>query len=235
MHHLPEFSALVTLVSTVVQSGLVPEQRGAGLTRVFAAAAAAAVVALLGASAWTVLHAPGTDRFARCRESQIAGGAGSIGGPFTLVNQDGQTVTESDVIVTPVLIYFGYTSCPDVCPPDNARNAEATDILESKGIKVTPVFISVDPARDTPEAVRNYVAGFHPRMIGLTGTEDQIRSAVRAFGAYFALQPGDDEFYFVNHSTFTYLVLPETGFAEFFRRDVPPEEMAERVSCFLSG
>ena len=204
------------------------------MTRIFAAAAAASVAALLGVSAWFVLYAQPTDRFAECRESQIAGGAGSIGGPFTLVNQAGQTVTDADVTATPVLMYFGYSFCPDICPVDNARNADAVDILETKGFQVTPVFISVDPARDTPQVMRSYVENLHPRMIGLTGTEDQVRAAVQAYRAYFSAQPGDDEFYLVNHSTFTYLVLPKFGVAEFFRREVSPEEMAQRVSCFLS-
>ena len=143
--------------------------------------------------------------------------------------KDGNTVTQADVITRPVLIYFGYTFCPDVCPLDNARNAEAADILEERGIEVTPVFISVDPARDTPEVMRGYVDNLHPRMIGLTGTDEQIRTATQAYKAYFKIQPSGDEFYLVDHSTFTYLVLPEIGFVDFFRRESTPDEMADRV------
>jgi protein SCO1/2 len=200
-------------------------------------AAGIAVLAVLGglAATWYVLTEQSDDRFSQCREGQVAGGAGSVGGPFTLVKHTGETVTDTDVITRPTLLYFGYTFCPDVCPLDNARNAEAADILAERGIDVTPVFISVDPGRDTPDVLRDYVANLHPRMIGLTGTDDQVRAATLAYKAYFKLQPAEDEFYLVDHSTFTYLVLPGSGFAEFFRRDITADEMADRVACFVAA
>lgn len=203
------------------------------MTRLAAVLAGLAVVTGIGLSAWYIRSAGSGDRFAECRQSQVSGGAGAIGGPFTLTDQDGNTVTQADVITQPVLIYFGYTFCPDVCPLDNARNAEAADILEERGMDVTPVFISVDPARDTPEVLKSYTENLHPRMIGLTGTDGQIRAAAGAYKAYFRAQPAEDEFYLVDHSTFTYLVLPEIGFVEFFRRETTPDEMADHVACFL--
>jgi protein SCO1/2 len=202
------------------------------MTNYMAVLAGLAVITGIGLSAWYVRSAGSGDRFAECRQSRVTGGAAAIGGPFTLIDQDGNTVTEADVITQPVLIYFGYTFCPDVCPLDNARNAEAADILEERGIDVTPVFISVDPARDTPEVLRSYVENLHPRMIGLTGSDQQVRAATQAFKAYFSIQPSGDEFYLVDHSTFTYLVLPEIGFVEFFRRETTPDELADRVACF---
>jgi protein SCO1/2 len=189
----------------------------------------------LALTGWYVLTQGSGDRFAHCRQSQVSGGAGSIGGPFTLTDQNGNTVTQADVITGPTLLYFGYTFCPDVCPLDNARNAEATDILEERGIGVTPVFISVDPARDTPDVLQSYTENLHPRMIGLTGSEDQIRAATEAYKAYFRIQPASDEFYLVDHSTFTYLVLPEVGFVEFFRREATADEMADRIACFVDA
>jgi protein SCO1/2 len=174
------------------------------------------------------------DRFAECRTGQVAGGSGQIGGPFTLVNAAGETVTDADVITEPSLLYFGYTFCPDVCPLDVARNAVAVDLLEERGHEVTPVFISVDPARDTPEVVGDFAANLHPRMIGLTGSPEQVKAASQAYRTYYnAHDDGEDEFYLVDHSTFSYLVLPEHGFVEFFRRDLDPEEMAERIACFV--
>jgi protein SCO1/2 len=173
------------------------------------------------------------DQFAQCRSSQIAGGAGQIGGPFELVNSKGQTVTDKDVLTEPALIYFGYTFCPDVCPMDTARNAEAVDLLEQRGQMVTPVFISVDPKRDTPEAVGDFAANLHERMIGLTGSPEQVTAASKAYRTYFKVQPGDPEYYLVDHSTFSYLVLPGHGFVEFFKRDLPPEQMADQIGCFL--
>jgi protein SCO1 len=205
------------------------------MTKYTAVLAGLVVVAGLGLTGWYVLTQGSGDRFADCRQSQVSGGAGSIGGPFTLTDQNGNTVTQADVITGPTLLYFGYTFCPDVCPLDNARNAEATDILEERGIGVTPVFISVDPARDTPDVLQSYTENLHPRMIGLTGSEDQIRAATEAYKAYFRIQPASDEFYLVDHSTFTYLVLPEAGFVEFFRREATADEMADRIACFVDA
>jgi protein SCO1/2 len=171
-----------------------------------------------------------------CSTSAIAGGAGQIGGPFTLVDEDGKTVTDKDVIDQPSLVYFGYTFCPDVCPLDNARNAEAIELLESRGTIVKPVFISIDPERDTPEVVKEFTDVLHPRMLGLTGTQEQVAAASKAYRTYYKKQEpasADDKYYLVDHSTFTYLVLPEKGFVEFFKRDTTPEQMAETIQCYV--
>lgn len=176
-----------------------------------------------------------TDRFAQCRTTKIAGGSDQIGGPFTLVNAQGETVTDTDVITEPSLVYFGYTYCPDVCPFDTARNADAVDILDERGISVTPVFISIDPERDTPEVVGDFASNIHDKMIGLTGSSEQVKAASQAYRTYYRKQDGDEEYYLVDHSTFTYLVLPEEGFVDFFRREVTPEEMADRVACYIEA
>lgn len=205
------------------------------MTKLYAGAAVAAIAAVVGGIwAYTALLAP-EDQFAQCRAGAVAGGSAEIGGPFTLVNGDGVTVTEADVITGPTLIYFGYTFCPDVCPFDVARNALAIDVLEEMGIDATPVFISIDPERDTPDVVGNFAANMHPRMIGLTGTPEQVKAASQAFRTYYRKQDGDDEYYLVDHSTFTYLVLPGVGFVEFYRRETTPEEMAESVACFVEA
>jgi protein SCO1/2 len=205
------------------------------MTRTHATIAAAADAALVVGTAVILWRGASSDRFAACRESVIAGGAGAIGGPFTLVDTQGRTVTDRDVITRPSLVYFGYTFCPDVCPFDTARNAEAVDILEEMGHEVTPVFISVDPRRDAPAVLAEFVGNVHPRMIGLTGSEDQVRAAAAAYRVFYRAQPGDGDYYLVDHSTFTYLVLPDAGFVEFFRRDLTPEALAERVACFLDA
>lgn len=203
------------------------------MIKVYAGVAVIAVAALLGGTAWYVMQRQSADPFADCRQSAIAGGPGAIGGPFTLVDRTGQTVTDKDVITKPSLVYFGYTFCPDVCPLDNARNAEAVDILEEMGHEVTPVFISIDPERDTPEVMGDYAELLHPRMIGLTGSPDQVQAASRAYRTYFKAQDKSDDYYLVDHSTFTYLVDPQKGFLEFFKRDLTPEDLAAQVSCFL--
>ena len=101
------------------------------------------------------------------------------------------------------------------------------------GHEVTPVFISIDPERDTPEVVREFAEIMHPRMIGLTGSPEQVAAASRAYRTYYKAQEKKDDYYLVDHSTFTYLVLPQQGFVEFFRREQQPEEMARQVACFL--
>ncbi|MFC7702592.1 SCO family protein [Plastorhodobacter daqingensis] len=203
------------------------------MTRLYAGIAAAAVAAVLGALGVVVLMRGQDEAFAQCRATNVAGGTAAIGGPFELVDQTGRTVTDADVFTKPALVYFGYTFCPDVCPLDSARNAEAVDLLEEMGYEVTPVFISVDPQRDTPEVLADYAELFHPRMIALTGSPEQVQAASQAYRTYYRIHESDDEFYLVDHSTFTYLVLPEVGFVEFFRRESSAEEMAEATSCFL--
>lgn len=203
------------------------------MTRLYAAVAAAAVAALLGASAWYVLLGQQDDAFAQCRQGNVAGG--DIGGPFTLVNPAGQTVTDADVLAKPALVYFGYTFCPDVCPFDMSRNVEAVDILEEQGFDVNPVFISIDPERDTPQALGDYAANMHPKLIALTGSPEQVKAASLAYKTFYKKQDSEDDFYLVDHSTFTYLMLPGTGFVDFFRREVTSDQMAEGVACFLQA
>lgn len=203
------------------------------MDKVYAGVAAAAVVALLGITAAYVWLGQGDgDAFSECRGGQTAG---AIGASFTLVDGSGVAVTDAEVLAKPSLVYFGYTFCPDVCPFDNARNAEAVDILEERGIDVTPVFISVDPARDTPDVMRETAANLHPKMIGLTGTAEQVNAVAQAYKVYYRKQEAEDEYYLMDHSTFTYLMMPGTGFADFFKREVTADEMADRVACFADA
>ena len=208
------------------------------MTRLIAITAAAAVILLLGVTYYMTMVGGDDDQFAQCRASSVAGGAGQIGGPFTLVDETGETVTDKEVIDQPTLIYFGYTFCPDICPLDAARNAEAVDILESRGKVVKPVFISIDPARDTPEVLKEFTDYLHPRMLGLTGSAEQVKAASKAYRTFYQAQKpteGEEDFYLVDHSTMSYLALPEHGFVEFFRRDVSAEQMADRIQCFIDA
>lgn len=204
------------------------------MIRVYSIGAAALLAAMLGVLGWLILVGrTGDDQFAQCRGTAISGGAGSIGGPFELVDQTGRTVTDADVITMPSILYFGYTFCPDVCPLDTARNALAVELLEERGHIAQPVFISVDPRRDTPAVLTEFSSIFHERMIGLTGSEEQIRAASRAYRTFYSVQPGDDEFYLIDHSTFSYLVLPGHGFVEVLRRDQTAEQVADQAACFI--
>ena len=196
------------------------------------AAAIVAALVLIG-TFFVSMRSTSGDAYAQCRTSAVAGGESLLGGPFELVNSAGETVTDRDVITEPSLLYFGYTYCPDVCPLDVDRNAAAVDILAERGHDVTPVFITVDPARDAPQVVGDFAENMHPKMIGLTGSDAQIRAASQAYRTYYKLHEPVDGEYLVDHSAFSYLVFPQDGFVEFFRRDLPPEQLADRMQCFL--
>ncbi len=187
-----------------------------------------AAAAALGIYAWQAQNAAPHP----CGDTSVAGSA--IGGPFELVSETGETVTDVDVITKPTLVYFGYTFCPDVCPLDTARNAQAAYMLEEQGLELGTVFITVDPPRDTVEVVRDFTDNFHEDMIGLTGTPEQIKAASQAYKTYYRAQAGDPDYYLVDHSTQTYLMFPETGFKAFFRRDSTPEQVAEVSACFIN-
>lgn len=196
------------------------------MSRTLAVGAGIAVVAFIGGTiALTVREAP------ECVAGSVAGGA--IGGPFEMIDENGVIVTDKDVITEPSILYFGYTFCPDVCPIDSARNAVAVDILEEEGISVTPIFVTIDPERDTVEVVRDYTENFHPRMIGLTGNEEQVRNTARTYRVAYSRADDDPEYYLMNHSVFSYFVTPEAGFVDFFRRETTPEEMAQSIACHV--
>lgn len=146
-------------------------------------------------------------------------GVAKLGGPFELVDHDGRTVTEKDYLGRFIMVYFGFTHCPDACPEELGKMAEVTDKIKAdKRIKhtLTPVFISVDPKRDSVQAIRDYVREFSPDMVGLTGSVEQVEKAARAYRVYFApikTADGEDD-YLVDHSIFFYLMDPEGKFVD---------------------
>ena len=148
----------------------------------------------------------------RSEEPPLEGAA--IGGPFTLTNQDGRQVTDRDFAGKYRLIYFGFTHCPDVCPTDLAVIGQALRRLEksdpAKAARVAPIFVTVDPGRDTPAVLKVYVAAFHPRLVGLTGTPQQVADMIKRYGAYG--EKGDPTAgggYEVNHSRVIELIGPD--------------------------
>ena len=168
-----------------------------------------------------------------CFDGAVAGA--EIGGPFTLVDQTGATVTDAQVIDRPTLVYFGYTFCPDVCPVDVARNLAATELAAESGVNARAVLVTVDPARDTPEALADYVSNLGGGLTGLTGSDAQVRAAAEAYRVVYSRAGDDPDYYLMNHSAFTYLMMPETGFATFFRRETPAREIADALVCAASG
>jgi len=158
-----------------------------------------------------------------------------LGGPFALVDHTGQRVSSAELIDGPTLLYFGYTYCPDICPVDVANMAQATDILAERGIEVTPIFITIDPARDDPESLAYYVEGMHPDMVGLTGSAEEIKAVAEKYKAYYRKVEVEDSAagYLMDHTTFTYLVTPQ-GVEAVFRNGYPPKEIAGAVEKILS-
>ena len=156
-----------------------------------------------------------------------------IGGPFTLTDQHGRTVTDRDFLGHWLLVYFGYTYCPDICPTSLARNGEAIELLGEKGGKVLPVLITIDPERDTPQKLKDYVQSFHPRTVGLTGTPEQIAAVARAYRVYYAQahpSQGEGNNYLMDHSSLTYLIGPDGRLVEFFSQNVSPQQVADFLS-----
>jgi protein SCO1/2 len=191
------------------------------------------VVAAGGAAGWWLFSPTTDDRLAACRRDGGATVGADIGGEFTLTDHRGERVTADALIDRPTLIYFGYTFCPDFCPIDAANMAYAKDMLDQRGIDVNLAFVSIDPARDTPEVLAGFVDNLHPEMVGLTGTPEEVAEAARGWRVYYAIA-GDreDPYYLVDHSTFTYLMAPEVGFLDFFRHGTAPDVIAERVACY---
>lgn len=161
----------------------------------------------------------------------------SVGGPFTLVNHKGETVTDKDFLGGYMLIFFGYTYCPDVCPTVLSDISSVLDMLgDEKAAKITPVFVSVDPARDTPEHLAEYVTFFNPRTVGLTGTEEQIKAVARAYRVYYRKNEpkgADPQDYLVDHTSIIYLVGPDGKLVTHFSHGTDPKAMAERLGKLL--
>ncbi len=161
----------------------------------------------------------------------------SFGGPFELVDHEGRPRGDADFRGRYLLIYFGYTYCPDICPTNLQTLSSALDLLGPRAEAVQPIFISVDPARDGVAQLRDYVAHFHPRLIGLTGSEAQVRAAARAYKIHRSkvLTDGDPESddYLVNHSSITYLMGPDGKFVTLFPHDTEADFMAEAIGRYL--
>ncbi|XP_016467062.2 protein SCO1 homolog 1, mitochondrial isoform X1 [Nicotiana tabacum] len=147
-------------------------------------------------------------------------GKAAIGGPFSLIDHNGKPVTEKDFFGKWTVVYFGFTHCPDICPDELQKLAAAVDkIKEKSGIQVIPVFISVDPERDTVEQVHEYVKEFHPNLIGLTGTPEEIKKTARAYRVYYMKTEEEGSDYLVDHSIVMYLMDPKMEFVKFFGKN----------------
>lgn len=160
-------------------------------------------------------------------------GAASIGGPFSLIDSNNRPFTNDSLKGRWSLLYFGFTLCPDICPDELEKVAAVVDELKEKhAITTTPVFISVDPARDTPARVGAYVREFHPAMVGVTGDEAAVKQAAKAFRVYYSkagVDPARPDDYLVDHSIITYLIDPDGKFVTFYGRNVAAGAMAASI------
>lgn len=159
-------------------------------------------------------------------------GTALIGGPFTLTDQDGRRVSDQDFRGKYLLVFFGYTYCPDVCPSTLQVMSAALDRLGPQAGQVTPVFITLDPERDTPPVLKSYVANFHPSLIGLTGRPQNIAQAARAYRVYYDKAKGQETKpdYLLDHSTFVYLMGPDGAYVKHFDYGIDADSLAAGIA-----
>ena len=177
----------------------------------------------------------GAGAFLWLADSQGGRGGFGVGGPFTLMDGNGNTVTDRDFRGKYILVYFGYTMCPDVCPTTLNAVADAMEKLGPAAKKIQPLFITVDPKRDTPPVVKQFAAAFGPEFIGLTGSADQIAAVAKEYRVYYAEHrtgsgPND---YSMDHSSVLYLMDTKGGFIAPVRADLSGEEMAANLRKLL--
>ena len=184
------------------------------------------LAALAGGLLWYESeHVPGLGRV-------VTTGQAQIGGPFTLIDQTGKRVTSADFRGRYMLIYFGYSFCPDVCPTTLGVMAEALDKMGPRKNRVVPVFITIDPERDTPKVLADYMKAFGPQFVGLTGSLKEIAAVEKEYRVYAAKAPltgpdGKVVGYGMNHSSVVYLMGPDGKLVSFYDEAVSPEELAK--------
>ncbi|WP_454683209.1 SCO family protein [Ancylobacter moscoviensis] len=157
----------------------------------------------------------------------------TIGGPFELTDQDGQKVTQDTFLGAPTLVFFGFTHCPDICPTALFEMSQLFEALGSDSRKVTGLFITVDPERDTPEVMKSYLGSFHPSIQGLSGTPEQVAAVIKAYRAYAKKVPTQGEDYTMDHTAIVYLMGKDGSFVAPFNLKRPPAEAAEDLRRYL--
>ncbi len=156
-----------------------------------------------------------------------------VGGPFKLVGTDGQEVTEAAVKGKYALFYFGFTFCPDACPTALSTFSLVLTKLGADADKILPVFVSIDPERDTPEVLKQYLTSFDPRIMGLTGSVEAVADAAKKFRVYYAKQ-GEGEYYLMDHSTAIIIMNPDFEYAGVLAGNMQPDEMVTRLKEIIA-
>lgn len=163
-------------------------------------------------------------------------GVALVGGPFSLVDQDGRRVTEKDFLGKYMLVFFGYTYCPDVCPTELQVMTAALDQMGTTADRIQPVFVSIDPERDTPPVMKAYVANFGPRLVGLTGTPEEVAGIARAYRVYYAKAGnGSGKDYLMDHSSIIYLMGPDGRFLTHMAYTTDAAKLAQELKESVSN
>jgi protein SCO1/2 len=157
----------------------------------------------------------------------------AIGGPFSLTDQNGRTVTDEDLKGRPFLVFFGFTHCPDICPTTMFEISEILRKLGPDGDRVRAVFITVDPERDTPQAMKDYLSSFDPRMIALTGDEASIAAVAKAYRAYYKRVPQGEDGYTMDHTAIVYLMGKDGRFISPFSMKRTTDQAAADLRKYL--
>ena len=162
-------------------------------------------------------------------------GKALIGGPFTLTDTTGRQVTDKNYRGRYMLVFFGFTACPDICPAGMQLISAALDKIGAKAENVTPIFISVDPERDTPQKLAGFVKNFSPRIVGLTGTRDEIAGVAKAYKVFYEKTPNEatPADYGMNHTSIIYLMSPDGAYVTHFTPMTSVDAMAEKLSNLL--
>ena len=195
--------------------------------------AALAAIALAAFVAWQITRPTPIATVGKSASVAVPSNIG-IGGPFSLTDQNGNPVRDTDFRGKFMLVYFGYGFCPDVCPTELQNIAAALDELGDKAKAVQPIFITVDPERDTPKFLADYVPSFYPRLIGLTGTREQIDKVAKEYRVYYAKVESDSAGdYLVDHTSYVYLMGRDGGFLTMFRNATDPKNMATTIAGYM--
>jgi protein SCO1/2 len=157
----------------------------------------------------------------------------SVGGPFALTTQDGRRVTERDFTGATHLVFFGFTHCPDICPTTLQQIGDVLTALGPKGKDTKALFIAVDPERDTPAALKTYLASFDPRIVGLTGSPEEVAAAVKAYRAYVRKVPTKGDDYTMDHTALVYIMDAKNRFVTALNLARPPEQSAAELAKLL--
>lgn len=160
-------------------------------------------------------------------------GTSAIGGTFSLISQDGRTITEKDLLGGPSIVFFGFTHCPDICPTALYDIGQIYSALGDKGGALKTFFITVDPERDTQDLLKTYLSSFDPRIIGLSGSPEAVSGAIKAYRAFARKVPLENGNYTIDHTALVYLMDSKGRFISSLNFDRPPEELAKEIGTYF--